>query len=206
MIMNLSPRKKLFVDTAAEMFGAGATLTKSMTKDAAAKAGVPFPTWFRKSYSVGYNAYKLPSEGSASAPITAAPAGAEAVVVNLFASNMEKQNLVPAPFEGFVSWGHFSTIEKIVKSGLFYPIFITGLSGNGKTLMVEQVHAKLNKELIRVNITIETAEDLPLIHISEPTRRYATSYAVFCLKKKYSHHPYLSLTLIFDFTLPDSFA
>jgi MoxR-like ATPase len=72
---------------------------------------------------------------------------------------MEKQNLVPAPFVGFVPWGNFSTIEKIVKSGLFYPIFVTGLSGNGKTLMVEQVHAKLNKELIRVNITIETDED-----------------------------------------------
>jgi len=50
-------------------------------------------------------------------------------------------------------------IEKVVKSGMFYPIFVTGLSGNGKTLMVEQVHAKLKKELIRVNITIETDED-----------------------------------------------
>ena len=74
MIMNLSPRKKLFVDTATEMFGEGATITKSMTKEAANKAGVPFPTWFRKSYSVGYNAYKLPSEGSTiAAPTTAAP-------------------------------------------------------------------------------------------------------------------------------------
>ena len=157
--MTLSPRKKLFVDTAAEMFGEGATLTKAMTKDAADKAGVPFPTWFRKSYSIGYNAYKLPSEGGASAPITAAPAGAEAAVVNLVATNMEKQNLVPAPFEGFVPWGNFSLIEKVVKSGMFYPIFVTGLSGNGKTLMIEQVCAKLNKELIRVNITIETDED-----------------------------------------------
>ena len=157
--MTLSPRKKLFVDTAAEMFGAGATLSKAMTKDAADKAGVPFPTWFRKSYSVGYNAYKLPSEGGASAPITAAPAGAEAAVVNLVATNMEKQNLVPALFEGFVPWGNFSLIEKVVKSGMFYPIFVTGLSGNGKTLMIEQVCAKLNKELIRVNITIETDED-----------------------------------------------
>ena len=157
--MTLSPRKKLFVDTAAEMFGEGATLTKAMTKDAANKAGVPFPTWFRKSYSVGYNAYKLPSEGGASAPITAAPAGAEAAVVNLVATNMEKQNLVPAPFEGFVPWGNFSLIEKVVKSGMFYPIFVTGLSGNGKTLMIEQVCSKLNKELIRVNITIETDED-----------------------------------------------
>ena len=65
--MFLTPRKKLFVDTAAEMFGEGAVLTKANTKAAAAKAGVPFPTWCRKAYSVGHNAYKLPSEnGSAS--------------------------------------------------------------------------------------------------------------------------------------------
>ena len=160
MIMNLSPRKKLFVDTAAEMFGDGAVITKAEKTAAAEKAGVPFPTWFGKNYTVGYNAYKLPVEGSASAaPITVAPAGAEAAVVNLVATNMEKQNLVPANFEGFVPWGNFSLIEKVVKSSLFYPIFVTGLSGNGKTLMIEQVCAKLNKELIRVNITIETDED-----------------------------------------------
>jgi hypothetical protein len=156
--MNLTPRKKLFVDTAAEMFGDGAVLTKSMTKEAAAKAKVPFPGWFRKACSVSYNAYKLPSE-SAAPVVAAAPVSAEASVVNLIATNMERQNLVPAKFEGFVSWGNFSLIEKVVKSGMFYPIFITGLSGNGKTLMVEQVCAKLKKELIRVNITIETDED-----------------------------------------------
>ena len=158
--MNLTPRKKLFVDTAAEMFGEGATITKSMTKEVATKAGIPFPTWFRKACSVGYNAYKLPIEGGTVAPVpTVTATSEEHAVVNLVASNMEKQNLIPAPFVGFVSWGNFSTIEKIVKSGLFYPIFVTGLSGNGKTLMIEQVHAKLKKELIRVNITIETDED-----------------------------------------------
>jgi hypothetical protein len=158
--MYLSPRKKLFVDTAAEMFGDGAVITKAEKTAAAEKAGVPFPTWFGKNYTVGYNAYKLPVEGSASAaPITVAPASAEADVVNLVATNMEKQNLVPGEFEGFVPWGNFSLIEKVVKSSLFYPIFVTGLSGNGKTLMIEQVCAKLNKELIRVNITIETDED-----------------------------------------------
>ena len=57
--MNLTPKKQLFVDTAAEMFGDGAVLTKSMTKEAAAKAKVPFPGWFRKACSVSYNAYKL---------------------------------------------------------------------------------------------------------------------------------------------------
>jgi hypothetical protein len=160
IVMKLTPRKKLFVDTATEMFGDGCVLTKAQTKEAAVRANVPYPTWFRKNYSVGYNAYKLPSEkNSAVAPVIAAVENAEPVFVNLVASNMEKQNLVPAAFDGFVAWGNFSKIEKVVKSGLFYPIFVTGLSGNGKTLMIEQVHAKMNKELIRVNITIETDED-----------------------------------------------
>ena len=161
--MYLSPRKKLFVDTAAEMFGDGAVITKAEKTAAAEKAGVPFPTWFKgEGFSVGYNAYKLPSEGdnvAAPVTVTAAPASAEATMVNLVATNMEKQNLIPGKFDGFVPWGNFSLIEKVVKSGMFYPIFVTGLSGNGKTLMIEQVCAKLNKELIRVNITIETDED-----------------------------------------------
>ena len=156
--MNLSPRKKLFVDTATEMFGAGAVLTKIKTKEAAEKAGVPFPGWFRKTCSIGYNAYKLPSEN---APVTATTteAPSENVVMNLVATNMEKQDLVPSPFEGFVPWGNYGNLKKIIKSGMFYPVFVTGLSGNGKTLMIEQLHAELKKELIRINITIETDED-----------------------------------------------
>ena len=61
--MYFSPRKKLFVDTAAEMFGDGATLTKAQTTEAATKAGVPFPTWFTKRvFKTAYGIYKLPSE------------------------------------------------------------------------------------------------------------------------------------------------
>ena len=159
--MYLSPRKKLFVDTAAEMFGDGAVLTKQNVRESAEKAGVPFPTWFMKpNFKHHYGHYKLPSEGGSadvSTPITE-PAG-DATTVNLIATNSFKQDLVPAKFEGFVEWGHFATLNKVVKSGMFYPVFITGLSGNGKTLMVEEIHAKLGKELIRVNITIETDED-----------------------------------------------
>ena len=156
--MYLSPRKKLFVDTASEMFGDGAVITKAQKAEAAEKAGVPFPTWFGKDFTVGYNAYKLPTEGGPTVAPAVVTEDASAVV-NLVATNMNDQNLVPASFEGFVPWGNFKLIEKVVKSGMFYPMFITGLSGNGKTLMVEQVCAKLNKELIRVNITIETDED-----------------------------------------------
>ena len=157
--MYLSPRKKLFVDSATEMFGDGAVISKQNVREAAEKAGVPFPTWFMKpDFKHAYGVYKLPSEGGSVAPVVANVAP-DTSTVNLVATNMDKQNLIPSLFDGFVSWGHFGTIEKVVKSGLFYPIFVTGLSGNGKTLMVEQVHAKLNKELIRVNITIETDED-----------------------------------------------
>ena len=69
------------------------------------------------------------------------------------------QNLVPQKVDSFVQFGNFSDIKKIIKSGIFYPSFITGLSGNGKTFSVEQACAQMGRELIRVNITIETDED-----------------------------------------------
>ena len=70
-----------------------------------------------------------------------------------------QQNLTPEIDDTFVKFGPFNDLKKIVQSKLFYPTFITGLSGNGKTLGVEQVCAQLKRELIRVNITIETDED-----------------------------------------------
>ena len=70
-----------------------------------------------------------------------------------------KQNLVPEQDNTFVKFGPFNDLKNIIKSKQFYPTFITGLSGNGKTFGVEQVCAQLKRELIRVNITIETDED-----------------------------------------------
>ena len=69
------------------------------------------------------------------------------------------ENLVPEKDPLFVPFGNFATIKQIVKSKMFYPVFVTGLSGNGKTLMVEQVCAALKREVIRVNLTVETDED-----------------------------------------------
>jgi MoxR-like ATPase len=68
-------------------------------------------------------------------------------------------NLVPEVNDSYVPFGNFVDIKKVVRSGQFYPVFITGLSGNGKTYSVEQSCAQLDRELIRVNITIETDED-----------------------------------------------
>ena len=70
-----------------------------------------------------------------------------------------QQNLVPQTDDTFVKFGPFNDLKKIIHSNLFYPTFITGLSGNGKTFGVEQACAQLKRELIRVNITIETDED-----------------------------------------------
>jgi hypothetical protein len=70
-----------------------------------------------------------------------------------------ERNLVPETDDTFVKFGSFADIKKIIQSNLFYPAFITGLSGNGKTFSVEQACAQLKRELIRVNITIETDED-----------------------------------------------
>ena len=154
--MIFSPQKQKFVDSATEMFGIGTIINKQQVREASANAGVPLAGWFMKQYKVAYNQFKLPGE---SAPTTIVNTPTESAAVSLIASNMEKQNLVPSAFEGFVPWGHFKDIKQIVKSGIFYPVFTTGLSGNGKTLMIEQVHAEMGKELIRVNITIETDED-----------------------------------------------
>jgi len=160
MTIKLTPRKKLFVETAASMYGNGAVITKDEIRNAAEKAGIPYPSWMCRT-KVGYNQHELPElEVPSFVAASASATSTESLntTVNLVAST-EIENLVPTKFEGFVEWGHFSTLTKIIKSGLFYPVFITGLSGNGKTLMVEQIHAKFKKELIRVNITIETDED-----------------------------------------------
>ena len=69
------------------------------------------------------------------------------------------QNLIPDKDDTFVKFGNFNDIKKIIQSRIFYPAFITGLSGNGKTLSVEQSCSQLKRELIRVNITVETDED-----------------------------------------------
>ena len=70
-----------------------------------------------------------------------------------------EKNLVPQKDDTFVRFGSFQDVKKIIASKLFYPTFVTGLSGNGKTFGIEQACAQLGREIIRVNITIETDED-----------------------------------------------
>jgi MoxR-like ATPase len=71
----------------------------------------------------------------------------------------EEGTYVPKRVKTYVKWGHFRDIATIIESKMFYPVYLTGLSGNGKTMMVEQACADLNREYIRVQITPETDED-----------------------------------------------
>ena len=166
-INDLTPAKKEFVVLASKKFGDGAILTRNQINEFAKEAGVPAPSWLKKNdYRVGHGQYQLPTDSapSVSADTPEVPMTPQVDTsqpetrVNLVVDT-ETQNLIPSHFDGFVSWGHCSTIKKIIQSRMFYPVFITGLSGNGKTLMVEELHSQLKKELIRVNITIETDED-----------------------------------------------
>ena len=74
-------------------------------------------------------------------------------------SVVNKERTYAAIDPTFVPWGSFSDVKKVIQSEMFYPIYISGLSGNGKTFMVEQACAKLKKEFIRVQINPETDED-----------------------------------------------
>jgi len=66
---------------------------------------------------------------------------------------------IPSIDHTFVQWGEYKTVKKVIESGMFFPLYISGMSGNGKTMMVEQACAKLKKEYIRVQISPETDED-----------------------------------------------
>tara|TARA_R110002020_G_scaffold6172_1_gene25844 strand:- start:152 stop:1333 length:1182 start_codon:yes stop_codon:yes gene_type:complete len=160
-----------FLIEATKEYGSEAILTKEQVKEVCKTAGTNsfgFGHLVQAGMSAGKDKIKLKVvdvskedivkevQVNTPAPIVQVPQ--ENMSVNLVMSS-DIENLIPSKFEGFVPWGHTSTIKQIVKSGLFYPIFVTGLSGNGKTLMIEQIHAEMKKELIRVNITIETDED-----------------------------------------------
>ena len=139
------------------------TLTRTEFAKATAKAGLAPPHWILqdKDYYVSRGVFHVPHELleiPTPKPTKKKSAPKKEIVPNT-ETVVEQFALVPEPTKGFVKHGHYKDIEKVVESGLFYPLFITGLSGNGKTLTVENVCANLGRSLVRVNITIETDED-----------------------------------------------
>ena len=169
--MNLSPAKKRFVDLASVKYGEGAVMTRDEVKAFVKEADLGWVSWFvRAPYRVGTGKFKLPVNGDMITPVKPkklkvpvmknSEIGEESVV----AYHNPTENLVPEKDPLYVPFGNFNDVYSIIKSGRYYPAFITGLSGNGKTFMVEQACAKAKREYFRVNITVETDEDDLLGH------------------------------------------
>ena len=161
----LNTKQQEFVDYAVKKFGTN-ELSVAELKEANKHFGNKYaPQWLIKNadYKVGKSLFKLPTETSGE------QGEAEKVlpVVATETKNTEAAyvvssltgNIVPSKDPVFVSFGNYPDLKSIVKSKMFYPVFITGLSGNGKTMGVTQACAENKRELIRVNITIETDED-----------------------------------------------
>ena len=163
----LNAKQQEYVDHAKKLFGKS-TLSVAELKKANSKFGCKYaPQWLikNKDYKVGKSLFKLPVEGDvvknetpnkeAEKILTPVETKKEAAYI---VSSLTG-NIVPKKDPIFVSFGNYPDIKSIVKSNRFYPVFITGLSGNGKTMGVTQACAEAKRELIRVNITIETDED-----------------------------------------------
>ncbi len=160
-------KREEFLGTATEMFPTKTEFTRSELVEVANKMGMKYaPSWIVKSdeFKLGNGLYSLVSSPVAVMPAPVVQQTAEVVPMStvkktISVADTTINNIVPSVYPNYVPFGQFSDVKSIIKSNLFYPVFITGLSGNGKTMMVEQVCAQLRREFFRVNITIETDED-----------------------------------------------
>ena len=176
MIMKLKwtpAEKQKFIDLVSAEYGEGAIVTTNQVREIREKnnlAGGAKANWFLKDYWYAKGKAKLPVNGEMVVPVKPkkmkvpvmknSEIGEESVV----AYHNPTENLVPDKDPLYVPFGNFNDVYSIIKSGRYYPAFITGLSGNGKTFMVEQACAKAKREYFRVNITVETDEDDLLGH------------------------------------------
>ena len=141
-------------------------ISRSEINDFVKSGEISNPSWLKNDkYKVSRGVYSLPIAGNDFSPsltdVPLVPEEPKEPVVSqaAFVVSSLVGNIVPDKDPVFVPWGSFTDIKKIVSSKAFYPIFVTGLSGNGKTMNVSQACAAANRECIRVNVTIETDED-----------------------------------------------
>ena len=164
----LNQKQKDFVIHALKMYGKD-ELTKNELKAANKEFGYAYaPQWLTKNkhYKIGRGLFKLPNIDDTVEDTKKVVSKPKVVEENdnkvseaAYIVSSLTGDIVPKKETTFVSFGNQPDLKSIIKSGMFYPVFITGLSGNGKTLGVTQACAENRRELIRVNVTIETDED-----------------------------------------------
>jgi MoxR-like ATPase len=169
----MNKNAKAFVVAAESLFGANAVLTRDEIGRVVNESGAPYPYWLvtKAEYRSGRGQYQLPLSGEkivklkdvdckVDEPELEMAYAQPAQVLQFRQPKLvdDSEPAVPQKWPDYVPFGFFKDMRNIIGSKQFYPVFITGLSGNGKTLMVEQVCAELNRECIRVNISVETDE------------------------------------------------
>ena len=173
--MNLTPKQQAFVDAVRDQLGLSASdtivLSRTQVLEISAKAGIKPPQWLMngEEYRYGRGQYRIPGTGTAAPAAAPAPAPAVATApavrtapaapVADLSLAFHTGSLVPDRLASYVPFGCHNDIKKIVSKKVFFPVYVTGLSGNGKTTTFEQVCAELEREFFRVNITPETSED-----------------------------------------------
>ena len=183
--MEYTEKQLKFLSAAIVKYGEGAVLATETLSEIADENGLKFPYWLTGSKGLGAitrvskGTYRLPAlnggEGATIADVVETPVvvdkAAEVVVESKntestmdMSTYFNPAELIPKKDPLFVAHGHFGDLTKVLRSKKFYPVFETGESGTGKTYMTEQACAKLNREFIRVNITVETDEDDLLGH------------------------------------------
>src|SRR6056300_143753 len=166
-MLSLNDKQQNFVDLVYQTFGNDTTeVSRKQLVEVEKKHKVSFPQWWvsNQDLKIKKGLFKMPDAVDASKPTAM-----EEVVEKQPETEIKSEaayivssltgDIVPKKDPVFVSFGNYPDVKSIIKSKMFYPVFITGLSGNGKTLAVTQACAELKKELIRVNVTIETDED-----------------------------------------------
>ena len=162
--MLLNDKQRNFIELCYKEFGDIKEITRAQLVQVEKKHKVSFPQWLvsNKDLKLKKGLFKMPSGSDTD---VSKPTTMEKVVKPTtekeaaYIVSTLTDNVVPNKDKNFVSFGNFPDVKSIIKSDRFYPVFLTGLSGNGKTLAVTQACADLKRELIRVNITIETDED-----------------------------------------------
>jgi len=170
MMTFLNKNAKAFVVACEKIYGIWAVVNRDQINRVVEESGCPYPYWLvtKTTNRAGRGMYQVPcSDRNVTPQVIETKPEPEMAIVDMSAQVMsfrqpklidESDPAVPARYPDYVPFGFFKDLRHIVKSTMFYPVFITGMSGNGKTLMVEQVCAELQRECIRVNISIETDE------------------------------------------------
>ena len=163
--MSLNRNQVAFVKAAEEIYGTNSILNRDQIQRVVEENDISFPYWFvtKSDYRIGRGEYKLPNIGTKTKMKEKEPEMEVALAAQVVAFRQpklidESDSAIPTEYPDYVPFGFYNDLRNIIRSADFYPVFITGLSGNGKTLMVEQVCANLKRECIRVNVSIETDE------------------------------------------------